>query len=94
MVQSSGGVITGRDSSIPAGFVGSNGDRSRGQCGYALRKDGTVIGWGGNHTRFCRVPQGLQDVVAVSAGDYITLDLKKDGTVVSWGEKVIPDRNG
>jgi alpha-tubulin suppressor-like RCC1 family protein len=52
----------------------------------ALKKDGTVVSWGGNNT--CgelSVPKGLSNVVAVAAGVGLSLALKKDGTVISWG---------
>ena len=49
----------------------------------ALRKDGTVVGWGGNRYGESTVPVGLSNVVAVSA-NYFSMALKKDGTVTSW----------
>lgn len=64
----------------------------------AVRSDGTVWSWGdnghgqlGNGLRDAghgapRKVQGLDDVVAVAAGERHTLALKKDGTVWSWGD--------
>ncbi len=52
----------------------------------ALKKDGTVVAWGGNNV--CgelSVPTGLSNVVAVGAGVGWSVALKKDGTVISWG---------
>jgi alpha-tubulin suppressor-like RCC1 family protein len=50
----------------------------------ALRKDGSVVGWGGNRYGASTVPAGLSNVVAVSAIGY-SMALKNDGAVVSWG---------
>ena len=50
----------------------------------ALRKNGTVVGWGGNKYGETTIPAGLSNVVSVSAAN-ISMALKKDGTVVSWG---------
>src|SRR5437899_719292 len=51
------------------------------QCSIA----GTVVGWGDNRFGQNNVPQGLVNVVAISANALHTLALKRDGTVVSWG---------
>jgi alpha-tubulin suppressor-like RCC1 family protein len=53
----------------------------------ALRKDGTVVAWGGNEGGQTEVPAGLSGVVSVSAGGMNSLALKKDGTVVAWGRR-------
>lgn len=63
----------------------------------ALKKDGTVWGWGhnydgqvgnGNTDNIGKPVQavGLTDVVDVSAGSYKTMAVKSDGTVWAWGE--------
>ena len=60
-----------------------------GAHGLALRRDGTVVGWGsptgldahGQQTP----PAGLTEVVAVAAGHLHSLALRVDGTVVAWG---------
>jgi hypothetical protein len=46
---------------------------------------GTVIAWGNNTSGQTAVPVGLNDVVAVAAGDQHAVALKVDGTVVTWG---------
>ncbi|CAN92005.1 BNR repeat domain protein [Sorangium cellulosum So ce56] len=62
--------------------------------GYALKKDGTVWGWGFNSyyqelgdrpgCEPAPIP-GLSDIVAIDAGDRFGLALKKDGTLWGWG---------
>lgn len=68
----------------------------------ALSPDGTVFGWGGNEmgeaagfkTDYPYLQLGkvevagkvLDNVTAISAGDWYSLALKRDGTVVSWGK--------
>ncbi|WP_437333456.1 RCC1-like domain-containing protein [Sorangium sp. So ce394] len=60
---------------------------------YALKKDGTVWGWGRNkHYALgdldgcypAQIP-GLNDIVAIDAGYYFALALKNDGTLWAWG---------
>ena len=47
---------------------------------------GSVVAWGANDDGQLNVPDGLDHVVAVAAGDWGTaLALRSDGTVVSWG---------
>lgn len=58
----------------------------------ALKKDGTVSGWGSNQNGEINVPEGLTNVIAIAAsGTTIlpsgySLALKSDGTVVAWGK--------
>jgi len=44
-----------------------------------------VAGWGNDFLGPVSVPAGLNDVVAISAGDRLSLALKADGTVTGWG---------
>jgi alpha-tubulin suppressor-like RCC1 family protein len=45
----------------------------------ALKKDGTVVAWGGNY-----VPPGLSNVVGIAAEWHYSWALRQDGTVVGW----------
>ncbi|RDU24143.1 RCC1 domain-containing protein [Anaerosacchariphilus polymeriproducens] len=49
-----------------------------------LKSDGTVYSWGENKSGECNT-QDWTDIVAVSAGDFISAGLKSDGTVVATG---------
>ncbi|MSR66827.1 MAG: hypothetical protein EXS24_05585, partial [Pedosphaera sp.] len=51
----------------------------------ALKKDGTVVGWGCALDDCSVVPAGVIDVVAIAAGGEHSVALKKDGTLVTWG---------
>lgn len=57
----------------------------------ALKKDGTVYGWGFNRHGEVNPPFGLSNVVAIAASgssfpaNGYSLALRSDGTVVSWG---------
>lgn len=44
-----------------------------------------LVAWGRNTNHQIDIPDGLSDVVAISAGKYHNLALKGDGTVIGWG---------
>ena len=50
-----------------------------------LPPPGAVVAWGSNASGQLNVPAGLDDAVAVAAGEEHGLALKSDGTVVGWG---------
>jgi alpha-tubulin suppressor-like RCC1 family protein len=52
----------------------------------ALKKNGTVVGWGGNRAGHINIPtfNGLK-VIQISAGGVNSLALLEDGTVRGWG---------
>ena len=53
---------------------------------FALRSDGTVVGWGSSDPVLTGMPAGIQGrTVAISAGNEHALALLSDGTVVAWG---------
>jgi hypothetical protein len=56
-------------------------------CGYghtyALKNNGTLVGWGDNS--LCNTPSNLSGVTQVSCGGAHTYALKNDGTLVGWG---------
>jgi alpha-tubulin suppressor-like RCC1 family protein len=61
-----------------------------GQHSLAVKDDGTVVAWGRNISGEAKVPAGLSNVVAVSAGGRsgsgFSVALRRDGTVVAWGD--------
>ena len=57
---------------------------------WGLGGDGTVVGWGGDFYGETTIPPGLNNVVAIAAGQLHSLVLKRDGAVVVWGD----NRNG
>jgi hypothetical protein len=69
----------------------AGGGADPGDFALALRSDGTVIGWGDNHSAPyfnigpTNVPGDLSNVVAIAAGGGHGLALKNDSTVIGWG---------
>lgn len=55
---------------------------------FALKSDGTVLGWGSATLGAATVPSNLTGVTAISAGRVLghCLALKSNGTVVAWGQ--------
>jgi hypothetical protein len=51
----------------------------------ALKRDGTIVGWGSNGNGQATPPVGLSNVVAISAGEVHSMALRVDGTVIAWG---------
>jgi alpha-tubulin suppressor-like RCC1 family protein len=52
----------------------------------ALKADGTVVAWGDDFAGQVDVPEGLSNVVAVTAGQFHSVALRSDGQVVAWGD--------
>ena len=53
---------------------------------FALRSDGTVVGWGSSSLGLTTVPPKIQGrTVAISVGSHHALALLSDGTVIAWG---------
>ncbi|MBM4007814.1 MAG: hypothetical protein FJ292_09720, partial [Planctomycetes bacterium] len=59
-------------------------------CGYAhtyaLKNDGTLVGWGNNGSGQTDTPADLANVSQVACGSHHTYALKNDGTLVGWGD--------
>jgi alpha-tubulin suppressor-like RCC1 family protein len=45
---------------------------------FALKADGTVVGWGNNELGQSELPAGLTDVIAIAAGGYHSLAVVED----------------
>jgi alpha-tubulin suppressor-like RCC1 family protein len=57
---------------------------------YAIKKDGTVAGWGSPYLNPV-VPSNLSGVAAITKSQYWNLALKGDGTVVAWKSSSTPE---
>ncbi len=68
----------------------SSGD---GQFCMALKGDGMVTVWGDNSGGQTNVPVGLNDVIAIAAGNLHCLALHRDGTVTAWGSNASGQTN-
>ena len=51
----------------------------------ALRRDGSIVGWGDNSAGWATPPDG-NDFVAIAGGPGDPLALRSDGSIVSWGD--------
>jgi alpha-tubulin suppressor-like RCC1 family protein len=70
---------------VPAGLSNVIAISATEYHNLALRRDGTVVGWGMTaYGAEIPVPDGLTNIVAISAGKG-NLALRGDGTVVGWG---------
>lgn len=79
--------------SVPAGLTNVVAIASSGESQhFALRRDGTVVGWGSYFDEL-KPPTGLRDVVAIAPGHRHVLALKKDGNIVGWGSNVYGQAN-
>ena len=53
---------------------------------FAVMADGTLTSWGANYYGVRNIPNGLNNVKQVSAGEnYWAMALRHDGSVVAWG---------
>jgi alpha-tubulin suppressor-like RCC1 family protein len=50
---------------------------------YALKADGTVVGWGDAYTNV--VPANVSGLAALAAGSQHAFAINTDGTVTAWG---------
>jgi alpha-tubulin suppressor-like RCC1 family protein len=72
-----GGLAAGNN----PGTVVMNGNKTV----FARFNGHGVVAWGNNGNDEIIIPSGLNNVIALAAGDYHSLALKSDGTVVGWG---------
>ncbi len=52
---------------------------------FAVRGDGSVIGWGNDFYGILDIPPDATNVVSIAAGTEQAIAIRRDGTVVSWG---------
>jgi alpha-tubulin suppressor-like RCC1 family protein len=67
------------ETNVPLGLTSVVAIASAGTGTYALRQDGTVVGWAG-----IRTPSDLTNIVAVADGLNWGYALQEDGIVVAW----------
>ncbi len=71
------------------------GESYQGVRTLALKRDGTVMNWGGESIyKDATPPAGLSNVIAIAAGASHSLALKSDGTVVGWGWNKVGEATG
>lgn len=69
--------------SVPTNLIDAVAIAPRNYGTIALKKDGTVVGWGANGY----VPAGLPNLVAISTSwNDITVGMESNGNVVAWGD--------
>ena len=55
------------------------------QWGLAVRKDGSVYGWGEDGFGGWKIPSNISNIVQVSAGQDPALVIRNDGLILAWG---------
>lgn len=55
---------------------------------FAIRPDGSVIGWGFNENGEADVAGGETNIVAIAANDDVVMGLRADGAVIGWGTTI------
>jgi hypothetical protein len=88
---SSGQVVVAR---LAALLVTAMGGAALGPITIPRAAADQVIGWGDNFYRQISPWSGLNDVVAIAAGDNHSLALRPDGTVVGWGNDACGKASG
>jgi len=81
-----GGSLYGDNMAPPSNLTDAIAIAAGNDHVLALRRNGTVVGWGMNLRGRLNLPAGLNNVVAIAAGWAHGLALKSDGTVVTWGD--------
>ena len=68
---------------MPAGLNGVVAITAGSVTSYAVKADGTVVGWG--YPYYKVVPTNTTGVAALSIGEQHAVAIKTDGTVAVWG---------
>jgi alpha-tubulin suppressor-like RCC1 family protein len=72
---------------VPAGLDNVAAVAAGSMFSLALKRDGTIVGWGTNIAGVLDIPSNLGEVEAIAAGHDHCLALRADGTVASWGAR-------
>jgi len=70
---------------MPADLNDVSAVAAGGSHNLAVKRDGTLVAWGGHEYGQNLAPTSLKNVRALAAGWEHALALKADGTVVAWG---------
>src|SRR5207253_2553404 len=80
------GINSDGQISVPGGLSNVAAIAAGSFHSLALRKNGTVVGWGRNDHGQCSVPRDLSNVIAIAAGYQHSLALKDNGSIIGWGD--------
>lgn len=72
---------------VPSGLAADVSLEAGREFSLALKRNGSVVGWGHPGEGRATPPASLSGVIAVSAGIYHAIALKADGTITGWGFK-------
>lgn len=75
-------VAMGESIDVPAG-TGFTAIAGGGYHSLALRKDGSIVGWGWNDYGQSAIPPGR--FIAIAAGQWHSTAVRADGTLAAWG---------
>ncbi|MEM7014199.1 MAG: hypothetical protein AAF585_22290 [Verrucomicrobiota bacterium] len=70
---------------LDGGVIGNHKGNMQWRAVLVLLKDRTVRGWGWDETKSLEIPEGLSDVVQLTANHGVAAALKSNGEIVRWG---------
>src|SRR3954471_12261860 len=53
---------------------------------FAIKTDGTIVGWGRNNHGQTAPPAGLSNIVLIGVGRACTIALDTNGNIYAWGD--------
>ncbi len=80
-----GSLGTTSEEELPTDLNGVVSVVSGPQQSLALKRDGSVVGWGVDTEGMVSGAASITDAVSIAAGSAFAVALKSDGTVVQWG---------